>query len=150
MSQSFWGCLSKMAKNRSTGGPCPVSDRKQAVIGHNHPRLRLQACRVYPRSDALALDISALHLPDAHFALWFSRMGDVVVLLQISHIVIRCDCSVCVVTKCFVFRQPVEYRRQHQSSLIECDVRISQAALKFRMTVSEGISNFVNHPVCYT
>jgi hypothetical protein len=32
--------------------------------------------------------------------------------------------------------------------LIECDVWIAQAALKFRVTVSEGTSNFVDHTVC--
>ena len=150
MSQSFWGVSVGNGKKWQHRRPCSVSDRKQAVIGHDHPRLRLQACRVNPRSDSLALDVATLHLPDTHFALWLSRMGDVVVLLQISHIVIRCYCSICVITKCFVFRQPVESGGQYQSSLIECDVGIAQAALKFRVSVSECISNFADHPVCYT
>ena len=110
----------------------------------------LQTRRVDPRSDALALDIATLDFPDAHSVLWFSGMGDVVVLLEMSDIVIRCDCSICIIAKRVVLCQPVESRWQHQSSLIEGDEWIAQAALKFRVSVSECIGDFVDHLVNYT
>ena len=108
MSQSFWVVSVENGKKWQHRRPCAVSDRKQAVVGQNHPRLRLQARRVNPRSDALALDVTPLDLPDPHPALRLSGMGDEVVLLEKLHIVIRCDCFTCIVAKCFILRQPVE------------------------------------------